>query len=169
LLYYRILTSSSSQRPSWTKEDLNPAMVGPMLAMAGDKLVSLMDDPNAEIRTAAICALRGPLPPQALTKLKKVVDDVDPPQAMPFVFDTIGQYKGREACEVLAGFLGAALEDRDKAKYLANAVMAFDRASGKRFMEAGAHDVAFYRNLAKAALAWWRDEGRRTFSEEGGP
>jgi len=134
---------------------------------AGERLIPLLDDPNSEIRTAAICALKGPLPPPALPKLKKAIDDLDPPQAMVFIFDVIGEYKSREACEILAGYLSAALEDRDKAKHIYQALGGFNTASGKYFGEAGAHNDAFYRDKARAAVKWWHDEGRRAFSEEG--
>ena len=80
----------------------------------------MLDDTNGEVRTAAICALEGPLPPTALPKLKKIIEDGDTPQAMVFVFRVIAEYKNREACEILAGYLSAALEDRDKAKNIAS-------------------------------------------------
>jgi hypothetical protein len=135
--------------------------------MVGEKLISWLDDPNGEIRTAAICALRGPLPPQALPKLKKAIDDLDPPQAMVFVFDVIGEYKSRAACEMLAGYLSAAFEDREKRQHILPALSGFNKASGQRFMRAGAHNEEYYLDQAKAAVKWWNDVGRRTFKEAG--
>jgi hypothetical protein len=129
---------------------------------AGEALVKLLDDDNAEVRTAAICALAGPKPPQAVAKLKKAIDDLDPPQAMLFIFDVLGKYKSREACEALAGFLAAALEDQRKTEHLRNALWALEAATGQRFDIAGARTDADYRAKAHVALAWWKDEGRRT-------
>jgi hypothetical protein len=122
---------------------------------AGELLVKQMDDENAEIRTAAICALKGPLPPPAIPKLKKAIDTLNPPQAMLFVFDVLAEYKSREACEALAGFLAASLEDKRKAEHLSYALSAFETATGQRW--AGED-----RERAKAAITWWRDEGRRS-------
>jgi hypothetical protein len=70
---------------------------------------------NSEVRTAAICALRGSLPPQAVLKLKEAMDSLDPPQAMLFIFDVLGEYKNRDACDALASFLSSS-RGRQKAK-----------------------------------------------------
>ncbi len=129
---------------------------------AGALLVKLLDDENAEIRTAAICALKGPLPPQAVPKLKRTIDALDPPQAMLFVFDVLGAYKSRDACEALAGFLSAGLEDRRKTKHLYYALSGLEAATGQRWGEAGAQTEAFYREKANLAVDWWKSEGRRT-------
>jgi HEAT repeat protein len=128
----------------------------------GAALVKLLDDENAEVRTAAICALAGPMPPQAVPKLKKAIDDLDPPQAMLFIFEVLGKYKSREACEALAGFLAAGLEDKRKTEHLRNAISALEAATGQRFGAADARTDADYRAKAQVALAWWKDEGRRT-------
>ncbi len=70
-------------------------------ATTGAKLVELLDDPNIEIQTAAICALRGPRPGAALPKLKKVVDKFDARQGYFFVLETLGAYRTREANAIL--------------------------------------------------------------------
>jgi hypothetical protein len=129
---------------------------------AGALLVKLLDEPNAEVRTAAICALKGPQPPQAVPKLKQAIDALDPPQALSFAFDVLGEYKSREACEALAGFLAAGLEDRRKTPHLYNALSGLENATGKRWGEAGPQTEAFYKEKAKAAIEWWKAEGRRT-------
>ena len=95
---------------------------------AGKLLIELLDNENAEIRTAAVVALRGPLPPPAIPKLAKVIDTLDPPQAMSAALDVLGEYKNREAAEILAG-----LEDRRKAEHLSNALSAFETATGQRW------------------------------------
>jgi hypothetical protein len=129
---------------------------------AGAALVELLDDRNAEIRAAAVGGLLGPLPPQAVPKLKQMIDRLDTPSAMPFVFRLLEKYKSREACEALAGYLGAALEDERKAKHLSGALAAFETATGQRWTAAGAHDDAYYRARAVEALAWWKESGRRS-------
>lgn len=121
-----------------------------------EKLVSLLDDRNQEIRIAAACALRELRPPQALPKLKRMVDDLNPKQGMSFVLDILGQYKSREAGEILGGFLAAALEDAEKEKHLYNALSAFETATGQRWGQAGANKPDFYREKTKEALAWWK-------------
>jgi hypothetical protein len=127
---------------------------------AGRALVKLLDEENSEVRTAAICALRGPLPPDAVPKLKTAIDSLDPPQAMLFIFDVLGEYKSREANEALAGFLGAALEDRQKAKHLSYALRALESATGKRWSDAGQSEDQS-RAKARLAVEWWKTEGRQ--------
>ena len=129
---------------------------------AGALLVKLLDEPNAEVRTAAICALKGPLPPQAVPKLKQAIDTLDPPQSLLFVFDVLGEYKSRDACEALAGFLAAGLEDRRKTEHLYRAVSGFETATGQRWNVAGLANEALYKEQAKRAVEWWKTEGRRT-------
>jgi HEAT repeat protein len=128
----------------------------------GEALVKLLDEENAELRTAAICALAGPKPPQAVPKLKRAIDELDPPQAMSFTFDVLGKYKSREACEALAGFLAAGLEDRRKIEHVRNALWALEAATGQRWDAGDAATDAAYRAKVEAAVTWWKDEGRRT-------
>ena len=127
----------------------------------GKVLVKLLDEKNSEVRTAAICALRGPLPPQAVPKLKAAIDAVDPPQAMLFIFDVLGEYKSREACDALASFLEAALEDRQKAKHLSYALRGLETATGQSWSGAGAKGEEQYRAKARVAIKWWKEEGRQ--------
>jgi hypothetical protein len=129
---------------------------------AGELLVKTLEDENAEVRTAAICALKGPLPPPAIPKLKKAIDTLDPPQAMLFVFDVLGEYKSREACEALAGFLAAGLEDKRKAEHRSYALSAFETATGKRWTGQGTDPAAVERDRVNQAITWWREEGRRS-------
>jgi hypothetical protein len=126
----------------------------------GRALVKLLDEGNFEVRTAAICALRGALPPDAVPKLKEAIDSLDPPQAMLFIFDVLGEYKTREANEALAGFLGAALEDRQKAKHLSYALRALESATGQRWSDAGRTEEQL-RAKARLAVEWWKTQGRQ--------
>ena len=57
-------------------------------------------------------------------------------------FDVVAAYKNREACEILAGFLRAALEDGEKAEHLDRALWAFSSATGKSFRGAGLFEPA---------------------------
>lgn len=120
------------------------------------KLIELLDDRNEEIRIAAACALRELRPPEALPKLKRMIDELNPKQGMSFVLDIIGQYQSKAAAEILAAFLSAALEDAEKEKHLYNALSAFDTATGNRWGQAGANSSDSYPQKAKAALAWWK-------------
>jgi hypothetical protein len=126
----------------------------------GAVLVELLDDPNIEIRTAAVCALRGCRPGSALPKLKKMVDHFDPRQGAPFIFDTLGEYRTKEANAILVDFLRATLEDGRNERYLLNAVSALEKATGQRWCKPGAQPVAVWRQEAKAAVQWWDSGGK---------
>jgi hypothetical protein len=125
---------------------------------AGAKLVELLDDPNSEICTAAICAIAGLRPPQALPKLKKVVDEVNPRQSMVHVFEALEAYKTKEACDIIVSFIDAGLEDSEKDQYLIRALWAFEIATGKRWNKPGGQE--FYRDTARQASQWWKEEGK---------
>ena len=84
---------------------------------------------------------------------------------MVFIFNVIAAYKNREACEILAGYLRASLEDDEKAKHVTQALMAFGTATGKYFMVAGAPRAGRLPQVGQEAVKWWSDEGRRQFSE----
>jgi hypothetical protein len=130
---------------------------------AGAKLVDLLDDPNCEVKIAVVCGLRGPLPPQALPKLKRILDGADPPAVIQFALDTVAKYNSQDACEILAGFLSAALEDQQKRPHLDAALHAFQTATGQHWTGAGANGDAYYRTAARRAIEWWKNEGRRTW------
>jgi len=122
------------------------------------RLVKLLDDRNAEIRTAAVCALRGPKPPEAVPKLKQMIDELSPNPAMVFIFDVIGEIGTREAKQALADFMVQAFEDTRKSKYLSDALDGFETATDQRWRSAGPHDDAYYREKAREALAWWKSQ-----------
>jgi hypothetical protein len=127
---------------------------------AGAKLVELLDDPNREVRVAATCALRGPRPGQALPKLKTFVDELGSKDAYGFVFDTLAAYKTKEACEILVGFIRAALEDSDKERHVFSAYHALETATGQRWSGAGAQTPEYWRQKARDAVKWWDSEGK---------
>jgi HEAT repeat protein len=122
------------------------------------RLMKLLDDRNAEIRTAAVCALRGPKPPQAVPKLKEMIDELEPRPAMVFIFDVIGEIGTREAKGALADFMLQAVKDPGRSRYLSDALDAFETATGQRWRSAGAHNEEYYRQKAREALAWWQSQ-----------
>jgi hypothetical protein len=125
---------------------------------ATPKLVGLLDDANEEVRTAAVLALRRSAAKDALPGLKKVIDELKPAPAVRPALDAIAEIGTAEARQALAGFLKVALEGGRKKKYLRDAVWAFESATGKRWIGAGAHDEAYYQEKAKTALEWWEKQ-----------
>ncbi|HBI43368.1 MAG TPA: hypothetical protein DDY78_11010 [Planctomycetales bacterium] len=119
-------------------------------------LIKLLDDPNQNIQTAAIYALEGSAPKEALPKLKKVLDELEPPQAVYVVIRTVGLMEGQEARAALAEFLAAAQDNPKKGRYIYQALIAFEKSAGQNWIEAGAHPEAYYRERAKQALEWWK-------------
>ena len=150
-----------------TEKDLETRLVA-ILALqysgervrAGAELVDLLDDPNHEVRVAATCALRGPRPGQALPKLKKFVEELSSKDTYGFVFDTLAAYKTKEACEILVGFLRAALEDSDKERHILSALNAFETSTGQHWLGAGARQPEYWRAKAQEAVKWWDSEGK---------
>jgi len=118
-------------------------------------LIELLNDPNAEIQTAAVCALRGPKPPDAVPKLKEMIDSMEPPGSMVFIFDLIGEIGTGEAKHALADFMRAAMSDSRKARRISDALDGFETATGQRWRSAGAHDNDYYSSKAREALVWW--------------
>jgi hypothetical protein len=126
-------------------------------ATATAKLLGLMDDANEQIRTAAVLALQGAAPKEALPKLKKIIDELRPTPAVAPALRAIAEIGTGEGREALAGFLKAALEDGRKGKYLYQGLRAFESATGERWIAAGAHSEAYYHERAKVALDWWNE------------
>jgi hypothetical protein len=123
---------------------------------ASSKLLELLDEPDEQVRTAALLALCGRPPRKALPKFKQVLEEGRPAQAVPAVLRAVAAIGTKEAREVLALFLEAALRDPDKSRHLLQALLAFEHATGQRWVEAGAHPEAYYRASAADALEWWR-------------
>ncbi|MCI0457264.1 MAG: HEAT repeat domain-containing protein, partial [Gemmataceae bacterium] len=125
---------------------------------AASKLLTLLDDPNTQVRTAALTALSTSAPPQALPKLRKMLDDLHPQEAIRTVLATLGKMGTPKAKEALVTFLEAGLEDGRRAAYLYDALGAFETATGQRWRQAGAYSLENYRQQARAALKWWRQQ-----------
>jgi hypothetical protein len=119
-------------------------------------LMELLDDPNQNIQTAAVYALEGSAPKEALPKLKKFLDELQPRQAVYSIISTIGLMEGKESRAVLADFLEAVEENPKKAQYTFHALMTFQRCTGQNWIEAGAHPESYYREKAKVAVDWWK-------------
>jgi HEAT repeat protein len=128
-----------------------PAITVPVLLKA-------LDDPNRFIREAAAQALRGPKPPAALPRLKKILDDADDLdpgyRSVTSALAILGNMGGKEAQFVLARFLGASLEGGNKRRFLHLALAAFEQATGQRWMNAETGNDRFQK-AARKALAWW--------------
>ncbi|HEX5270255.1 MAG TPA: HEAT repeat domain-containing protein [Gemmataceae bacterium] len=122
---------------------------------ATPKLVGLLDDANDEVRTAAVLALRRAAAKEAIPGLKKIIDGLEPAPVVSQALDGIAEIGTTEAKQVLAGFLKGSLEGGRKKRYLRDALWAFERATGQRWVAGGAHDEAYYQEKAKVALEWW--------------
>jgi hypothetical protein len=136
----------------------------PDAALAGAALVELMDGPNAEVRAAAIHALRASRPRAALPKLKALLDAGGPEQAISWVFFTLPDYKCPEAGDMLAEFLTQALTDAAKAKHLYRATSALETLTAEEMeglpvppkWSGRATSTAGERERARAAVDMWR-------------
>lgn len=122
--------------------------------LAGPVLLKLLDDPNREVRAAALCGLFGSHPPEALPKLAGMLEDERLGRYQSFLLDLIGEY-GDSAAAILATYLEKSLRE-NRSENIYAALSAFEEATGQRFREAGAHDAVYYRSKALEALAWWK-------------
>jgi hypothetical protein len=122
------------------------------------RLVALLDDADERQRIAAIVVLAHlpSAPKEALPKVRKVLEDARPAEAVNWVCRIFGKAGTREAQEVLANFLEATLRDERKTDSLISALNAFGEATGKQWLEAGAHPPEYYREQARKALDWWK-------------
>jgi HEAT repeat protein len=124
--------------------------------VASLELLKLLDDQDDQIRIGAVMALGRCAQKAALPKLKKILEEGRPTQAVPHALRTVAAIGTQEAQEVLARFLEERLQDGDRAKNLYQALDAFQEATGKRWIEAGAHPQEYYRTQAAVALEWWK-------------
>jgi hypothetical protein len=124
--------------------------------LVGPTLINLLDDPHVEIRAAAICALYGAKPPEALPKLEKMLTGTRVGRYRSFLLDLIAAYRDEEAIRILGQFLQTALADNRYERDVSDAFGALETASGMRWGAAGAHDAEYYRQRSEEALKWWR-------------
>jgi hypothetical protein len=122
------------------------------------QLIKLLDDPNVYVRGAAVQALHNGKPAEALPKLKKLLDSGDRREAVYAILSLLGEMKTREARTILADFLAQTLGGGRRSHYLLHALLAFEQATGKSWIEAGAHPETYYRSKARVALEWWKKQ-----------
>jgi hypothetical protein len=124
----------------------------------GPRLVALLDDSSQLIRAAAVSSLHGRCPKEALPKLKKMLEDVSEVTPVREVLSLVAAFRSREANEVLAQFLESALQGAGKRRNIYDGLSAFERATGQRWIEAGAHPETYYQARAREALDWWKKQ-----------
>jgi hypothetical protein len=108
------------------------------------------------VRAAAVLALGDRPPKEALPKLKKILNEKQSIGSVLAALNAIAAIGTREARVVLAEFLEGVLRDGDR--YVYHALSSFEKATGQRWIEAGAHPTAYYQARAKSALAWWKKQ-----------
>jgi hypothetical protein len=121
-------------------------------------LLKRLEDPNRDVRTAAVHVFAAHPTADALPRLKPILENVQPPEAIHVAFRAVGGVQTKEAKEMLANFLEQSLKDGKKGRYLYHALSAFEDATGRRSIEAGAHEEAYYREKAQLALEWWKKQ-----------
>ena len=127
------------------------------------RLLKALDDNNAEVRIAALWAMRTLAPKAALPKLIKIVNDQEPPEMVWLATMTLGEIGGNDAGAALVGALEKYVKDGGDTSNLARTLGAFATLTGQRDMMvkiAGAHDPAFFMEQARQAIAWWRAHHR---------
>ena len=120
------------------------------------RLVALLDDSNNRVRTAAVIALQSTAPKEALPKLKKILDERHPQEAVHSALTVVANMGTREATATLAEFLESSLRRGARGQGVYYALGAFETATGMSWIEAGAHNDAYYRAKAAEALKWWK-------------
>ncbi|MBM81543.1 MAG: hypothetical protein CMJ78_13260 [Planctomycetaceae bacterium] len=118
-------------------------------------LLAQLDDPNGEIRSAAIYALHNHASNDILPRLQEMLDELDPPGAVDNVLDVIGEMQTAEAQAALIEFMREGLKTPAGKKLVPDALGAFATATDKRWYEAGAHPQEYYLEQAVKAIKWW--------------
>jgi HEAT repeat protein len=120
-------------------------------------LLEALEDKNVHVRNSAVQALMRHKPKAALPKLKKLLADTGSNGSI-YALMLVGEIGTKEGQAILADFLKAAQEGGGKSRNLYRALLAFETTTGQRWVEAGAHDDAYYRGKAKEALEWWEKQ-----------
>jgi HEAT repeat protein len=121
-------------------------------------LLDALDDRNVHVRNAALPALIRQKPKAALPKLKKLLAEPGSTGNVYAALNLVAEIGTREGVTILADFLKAAQDAGGRSRNLFHALRAFQTATGQRWIEAGAHDDAYYRGKAKEALDWWEKQ-----------
>ncbi len=133
------------------------------VAAAVPTLVELLENEDEELRSAAILALRSArAPKEALPRLKKVLADVRPLKLVRATLQVLANMHCEEATATLAEFLRSALDDSEKAAYLRDALVAFEQATGREWLEPEQSRVLEGRDIKPADL---KDAAQRALQE----
>jgi hypothetical protein len=126
-------------------------------ATAVPKLVAALDDKNREIRLSAVHSLQTFAPKAALPKLSKVVRDGEPAELVQPGIQLLGAIGGDEVATVLAEHMEKLLKNGGKQNYdVYHVLRAFSTATNTDWIEAGAHQPAYYAEQAQKAIEWWK-------------
>jgi WD40 repeat protein/HEAT repeat protein len=120
------------------------------------RLLKLLEDPDRQVRAAAIGSLGVPCPKEALPVLKKLLEkqaaaDRDVVQMLLLV----ARIGGKEGQTILADFLRKTVKESEKSPVPYHALVAFEFATGKRWTGKGASPNEVLRDRVKQALEWW--------------
>jgi hypothetical protein len=122
------------------------------------ELVRLLDDPNGFVRAAAVEALAGTPSPAALPALKRILDEPNPRESVYSVLRLLGDMGTQDARRLLANYLDGTLTGGKPGNHLLHALYAFEKATGKHWLQPGALPDKVFRDAARNALEWWRTQ-----------
>jgi len=132
-----------------------------------ETLVKFLDDPNREIKRAAIKALDELLPLEALPKLTRIIDKVELPGDMSSLFYMLRKYHTLESVEFLIKYLKDCQSNPLKAKRVEDAIDAFAEITGteSKFRDPKPDTRIMFLQLAREIIDWWEIEGRLLYTE----
>jgi HEAT repeat protein len=127
-------------------------------------LLKNLEDPNAEIATAAACALVDVQPPEAIPKLKRLLQrNYDNAPLM--LLNAAAAFKSAEGREVLENALVEALEGKRNSRHLSRILDAFVDAWDVPRNAYRRQDDDDYERQAHLALAFCRERSQREQAE----
>lgn len=125
------------------------------LEPAADYLLDVIDDPNLEVRRAALSAIGKHPPVRLLKRLTQMADAKHDGQ----VLETIAAMGTFNAQQFLAEYLAKTMNDRPKTDRIYEALWAFQHATGQSWVSAGRMPFDHHHRQATKALAWWKENG----------
>jgi hypothetical protein len=140
--------------------------LSPKNAVTAPRLLVALEDRNREVRLAAMHSLTAFAPREALPRVSRIVRDGTPPELVRPAVDLLGRIGGDEAARVLVEALEKGLRKDSKSYDVYYTLYAFSSATDTRWIEAGAHDPAYYNEKARKAIAWWKMRAKQA---DGGP
>jgi hypothetical protein len=123
------------------------------LEPAADFLIEVLDDPNAEVRGAAVYGLSRKPPPRVLKRLKELAEAKHDQK----VLEAISNIRTVSAQQFLADYLAKTLGDRPKTQRIYDTLWAFQHATNQSWISAGSYSFDQYEKMARKALAWWKE------------